>query len=126
MPHGLVRRAKIILMAGQGYNNKTIAEKVALSPAVIGMWRKRFMQQGLMGLYDEAKPGGPRSITDEQVARLIQKTLNKKPANATHWSCRAVAKTQAFQNQQFSEFGKRLAFNPTGKSILNYPLTRFL
>ena len=73
LPHGLVRRAKIILMAAEGYNNKSIAEKVELSPWIIGMWRKRFFQQGLMGLYDEAKPGGPRSITDEHVARLIRK-----------------------------------------------------
>jgi transposase len=63
-----------------------------MSPTAIGMWLKRFTQQGLMAIYDETKPGGRRSITDEQAARLIQKTLNKKPANATHWSCRAVAK----------------------------------
>ncbi len=92
LPHGLVRRAKIILMAAEGFNNKTIAEKVDLTATVIGMWRKRFLDQGLMGLYDEAKPGGPRSITDEQVAGLIRKTLHKKPKNGTHWTCRAVAK----------------------------------
>jgi transposase len=112
LPHGLVRRAKIILMAGEGYNNKTIAEKVALSPAVIGMWRKRFMQQGLMGLYDEAKPGGPRSITDEQVARLIQKTLNKKPANATHWSCRAVARETNLSKSTVQRVWKAFGIQP--------------
>ena len=55
LPHGLVRRAKIILMAAEGLNNKTIAKKIDLSAAVVGMWRKRFLQQGLMGLYDEPK-----------------------------------------------------------------------
>lgn len=112
LPHGLVRRAKIILMADQGYNNKTIAQKLELSPSVIGMWRKRFTQQGLMGLYDEAKPGGPRSITDEQVARLIQKTLNKKPANATHWSCRAVAKETSLSKSTVQRVWKAFGIQP--------------
>ena len=45
LPHGLVRRAKIIIMAAQGLNNKTIAQKIDLSAAIVGMWRKRFIHQ---------------------------------------------------------------------------------
>ncbi len=112
LPHGLVRRAKIILMAAEGYNNKSIAEKVELSPWVIGTWRKRFLEQGLMGLYDEAKPGGPRSITDEQVARLVRKTLNKKPKNATHWSCRSVAKETKLSKSTVQRVWKAFGIQP--------------
>lgn len=92
LPYALVRRAQIIRMSADGLNNKTIAEKVGLSGRMVGIWRQRFIDQGLMGLYDEPKPGGPRSISDEQVARLIQQTLKQKPPNATHWSCRSIAK----------------------------------
>lgn len=92
LPYALVRRAQIILMSADGLNNKTIAQKVGLSGRMVGIWRQRFIDQGLMGLYDEPKPGGPRSISDEQVARLIQQTLELKPPNATHWSCRSIAK----------------------------------
>jgi len=91
LPHGLVRRAKIILMAAEGLNNQTIAQKTRFSRATVGVWRKRFGEQGLQGLYDELKPGGPRSISDERVARLIRKTLKTKPKNDTHWSCRSIA-----------------------------------
>jgi len=109
LPHGIVRRAKIIIMAADGLNNKTIAQKIDLSAAVVGMWRKRFIQQGLMGLYDELKPGGPRSISDEQVARLIRKTLNKKPKNGTHWTCRSIAQetklSKSTVNRVWSAFG---------------------
>jgi putative transposase len=90
-PHGLVRRAKIVLMASEGMNNITIAQKIGLSAASVGMWRKRFLDQGLPGLYDEMRPGGPRSISDEQIARLIRKTLKTKPKDGTHWTCRTVA-----------------------------------
>jgi putative transposase len=92
LPYALVRRAQIILMSADGLNNKTIAEKVGLSGRMVGIWRQRFIDQGLMGLYDEPRPGGPRSISDAQVARLIQQTLKQKPPNATHWSCRSIAK----------------------------------
>jgi putative transposase len=91
LPAGLVRRARIVLMAAEGFSNKAIAEKVGLSGAMVGMWRKRFLAQGLVGLYDEPRPGGPRSIQDEQVAQLIRTTLQTKPQEATHWSCRSLA-----------------------------------
>ena len=112
LPHGLVRRATIILMAAQGYNNKSIAEKVDLSPWIIGVWRKRFLQQGLMGLYDEAKPGGPRSITDDQVARLIRKTLNKKPKKDTHWTCRSIAKETKLSKSTVQRVWKAFGIQP--------------
>jgi len=112
LPHGLVRRAQIILMAADGFNNKTIAENIGLSPAVIGMWRKRFLAQGLMGLYDEAKPGGPRSISDKQVALLIRKTLDKKPRGVTHWSCRSVARETHLSKSTVQRVWKAFGIQP--------------
>lgn len=92
LPYGLVRRAQIVLLAAQGLNNTKIANQVGLSGRMVGIWRQRFIDQGLMGLYDEPRPGGPRSISDQQVAELIEQTLKKKPKNATHWTCRSIAK----------------------------------
>lgn len=91
LPHALVRRAQIILMSADGLTNTRIAQRVGLSGSMVGMWRRRFIHQGLMGLYDESRPGGPRSISDEQVAHMIQQTLKQKPPHATHWSCRSIA-----------------------------------
>jgi putative transposase len=92
LPYAQVRRAQIILMSGQGLTNTKIAQRVGLSIRMVGTWRQRFIDQGLMGLYDQPKPGSPRSISDEQVAELLQKTLKKKPKGATHWTCRSIAK----------------------------------
>lgn len=91
LPHTLVRRARIILLAADGLYNTVIAAHVGLSGAMVGFWRKRFLAQGLMGLYDEPRPGGPRSIRDEQIAVLIRRTLNTKPKDGTHWTCRSIA-----------------------------------
>lgn len=91
LPHPMVRRARIILMAAEGLPNKSIAARVGLSGAMVGVWRKRFLAQGLMGLYDEPRPGGPRSIGDERIAALIRKTLKSPPPDAARWSCRSIA-----------------------------------
>ncbi len=85
MSHALVRRAKIVLMSDCGLTNQEIAERVGLSGASVGKWRRRFCEQGLMGLYDELRPGGPRSVSDEEISSLIYKTLKKQPKGATHW-----------------------------------------
>lgn len=92
LPYAQVRRAQIILMSFDGLTNTAIAKKVGLSIRMVGFWRQRFIDQGFMGLYDQPKPGAPRSISDDQVAQLIQKTLNEKPKGATHWTCRSIAK----------------------------------
>jgi putative transposase len=91
LPHGLVRRARIVLMAADGISNNTIAERVGLSHQTVCQWRQRYLQQGLVGLHDELRPGRPRSILDEEVAELVRKTIQTKPENGTHWTIRTVA-----------------------------------
>ena len=49
------------------------------------------MSNRLKGLFDEARPGRPRSISDDQVEKVIIKTLEEKPVAPTHWSSRWMA-----------------------------------
>jgi putative transposase len=91
LPHGQVVRAKIVLMAANGMTNTQIAAHVGLSIGMVGIWRKRFLKQGVEGLQDEPRPGRPRSVSDQRVAEVIERTLSSKPKEATHWSCRSMA-----------------------------------
>jgi putative transposase len=91
LPHALVVRARVVLMAAGGMQNIDIAREVGLSRETVGKWRRRFARHGLQGLYDEVRPGRPRRIADERIAELINKTLSSKPEGATHWSCRSMA-----------------------------------
>jgi putative transposase len=91
LPHGLVRRAKIVLLSDQGLTNKDIGAELGLSGAMVGQWRKRYVLQGVAGLYDEPRPGGPRSIEDDEIAALVRTALRGKPKNGTHWTCRGLA-----------------------------------
>ena len=92
MPHGLVRRASVVLLAADGMPNRAIAEKVDLSPQMVSKWRKRYIQQGLTGLHDELRSGRPRMISDEEVAMLVRKTIETKPQDGTHWTIRTAAR----------------------------------
>jgi len=91
LPHSLVIRAKVVLMAAEGKLNSVIAKEVGLSQQSVCLWRKRFLEHRVQGLHDELKPGRPRSISDEQIAELVQKTLATKPEDGTHWSVRSIA-----------------------------------
>lgn len=91
LPHGIVRRAQIILLSAQGESNSAIAERFALSVPTIGHWRKRFLAHGVAGLYGEERSGRPRTHDDDRVAALINTVLQSKPPHATQWSVRQVA-----------------------------------
>jgi len=91
IPSGLSTRFRMILLAADGLENAEISEKVGLSRASVGKWRKRFVEKGLQGLHDELRPGRPRSFLDEKVSELIQKTLESRPEGMTHWSTRTMA-----------------------------------
>ena len=91
LPHGLVRRARIVLESADGVGSTELSRRHQVSRPTIGLWRRRWAESGLAGLHSEMRPGRPRSIDDEQVAELIKTTLEKKPETATHWSVRTLA-----------------------------------
>ncbi len=91
LPHALVTRARIALMAADGMENMVIAQRVGMSRISVGKWRRRFAEVGVRGLHDELRSGRPRSIGDEKIARLISRTLRTRPQNATHWTTRLIA-----------------------------------
>jgi putative transposase len=92
LPAGLVRRAEIVLLCAQDLDNGTVAEMMDTTRQTVGKWRERFRRQGLMGLYDEARPGRPRSIEEERIAELLYKTLHTMPPDEQNrWSVRTAA-----------------------------------
>jgi transposase len=89
--HQLAYRARIILLAAKGVADTEIARRVGRSRETVGSWRRRFLKRRLDGLYDEPRPGAPRTILDRQVEQVVRLTLEETPAKATHWSVRLMA-----------------------------------
>jgi transposase len=55
----MVVRAKIVLLAAQGLNNKQIGQRLDVPREVVSKWRKRFYEQRLEGLQDQPRRGRP-------------------------------------------------------------------
>lgn len=88
----LALRARIVLAcAVDGALNGEVARTLGVSQDTVGKWRARFVTDRLDGLFDEPRPGAPRTVTDEQVEAVVVKTLESKPKGATHWSTRGMA-----------------------------------
>ena len=91
LPHGLVRRAQIVLACADGEAGNSIAQRMKLNKNTVVKWRKRYLEQGLQGLHDELRAGRPRSHSDERVAEIINTALQSQPKGATHWTTRSMA-----------------------------------
>ena len=81
----------MILLCAEGLQSKEVAERLGVHEHTVGKWRRRFVQDGIEGLTDEYRAGRPRTVSDAQVAQVIERTLNTTPKDATHWSIRSMA-----------------------------------
>src|ERR1700756_3311317 len=107
LPHALVARARLVLWSAHGQSNSQIARRLRWANATVGKWRQRFVQYRLAGLYDELRPGRPRSIDDEQIAALLKRTLSRRPAESTHWSIRQAAQASGISRSLGGQFAHR-------------------
>ena len=96
----LSERCRIILRCADGLASKDVAAEFGLHEHTVGKWRRRFLKDRCEGLLDEARPGRPRTIDDDQVAAVIERTLRTTPVDATHWSIRALVRRGACQSER--------------------------
>jgi transposase len=78
--------------------SKVVAIELGVHEHTVGKWRRRFLRDRVEGLLDEARPGRPRTIDDDQIAAVIERTLRSTPADATHWSIRSMAGVTGFSH----------------------------
>src|SRR6266849_64129 len=60
LPYFTVLRAKLILLAAEGWSNDAIAAALSVGRDVVSLWRKRFFHERLDGLEERPRPGRPR------------------------------------------------------------------
>ena len=108
----LAFRSRIILAAAAGERSGDIAARLGCTGSTVGKWRVRFAERGLDGLHDEPRPGQPRKITDDDVERVIVKTLEELPVNATHWSTRSMAAATGLNQTAISRIWRAFGLKP--------------
>jgi transposase len=105
-------RCRIILECASGASNKDVAEKLRATPHAVGRWRARFVEHRIAGLGDMPRPGGPRTVTDGQVAELLASTLERSPKDATHWSTRSMAAETGLSQSTVSRIWRAFGLQP--------------
>jgi transposase len=98
-PQRTVLRARICLLAAEGWPNQTIAKTLQTSRPTVVQWRKRFEARGPQGLAEDAPHGlSARALAAEKVAAIVEATLHTTPLDATHWSTRTMARAIGVSN----------------------------
>jgi transposase len=96
-PARVAQRARIVLLAADGLTGQQIAERTGCTEPTVIKWRRLYAKDGLAGLADTPRPGGPRTVlTDEVVYKILAATLTPPPGSlqaqgVTHWSSRRLA-----------------------------------
>jgi transposase len=86
-------RTAIVLLAGEGKENKEIAEILKQEKMKVGRWRQRYAKFGLEGiLKDKTRKGRIAPLSKAKRSRIVKMTLEEKPQGATHWSRSSMAK----------------------------------
>jgi transposase len=88
------QRARMILLAAQGRQDKQIAAEVGIRRQSVALWRRRFLQLGIDGIAKDAPRGGRKrsARSDARVRAIIHRTTQTTPPDATHWSTRSMAR----------------------------------
>src|SRR6202521_4700908 len=114
----LARRARVVLACAEGLDNKAVAKKLRCSLGMVGKWRSRFLKQRLEGLYDEPRPGAPRTVSDAQVEQVVIQTLESTPRAQTHWSTRGLAQATGLSRMTISRIWRAFGLQPHRTDIV--------
>jgi transposase len=108
----LSERCRVILRCADGVPSKSVASELGVHEHTVGKWRRRFLKDRIEGLLDEARPGRPRTIDDDQVAAVIERTLRSTPKDATHWSIRSMATTTGYSHTTIRRIWNAFGLQP--------------
>lgn len=97
-PFRLVQRARIVLLAASGLENRVIADRLGVCDDTARKWRRRYCQGGLTGLADAPRPGRPRTFSARAVAE-VKALACEPPAGSgkplARWTCPELARQAA-------------------------------
>ena len=94
-PQQVALRCQIVLASAQGQSDVAIARQWSTHRNTVILWRKRFSEQRLDGLWKIAPGRGRKPLYNlDKIAAIVDATLQTKPQGMTHWSCRTMAASQ--------------------------------
>ena len=87
-----IRRARILLLAEEGYLDEEIARALGAALTTVERIRKRFAEEGLeAALSERPRPGAARKLNGHQEAHLVALACSDPPEGKKRWSMRLLA-----------------------------------
>jgi transposase len=112
-PQQVAQRCRIILAAAAGKQDKDIARNMQINYKTVALWRQRFCSEGSDCLWEVAAGRGRKPhFTADKIEEVINATLQTKPAGATHWSCRTMAKEQGISKATINRIWQSHGLQP--------------
>jgi transposase len=91
LPASVAVRMKIVLMLDEGASYHDIKEKLDTTAPTISLWKRRYREEGLVGLATFYPGQPPKKLTAQLRAKILAKTQQAPPDGSTHWSLRKMA-----------------------------------
>ena len=107
--NALAAGCRIVLACAEGATNREVAGRLGVHENTVSKWRRRFVELRLDGLWDDPRPGAPRTVSDADVERVIVKTLEEAPVDAMQWSTRSMAKAAGMSQTTVSKIWRATA-----------------
>jgi transposase len=91
-PRKVVWRAEIVLATADGCGTNAIMRRAETSKPTVWRGPERYLEEGVAGLRrDKTRPSRVPPLPRETRLKVIAKTVQETPPNATHWSRSAMA-----------------------------------
>jgi transposase len=102
-PQQVALRCRIVLGAADGLSDVALSEQLSVNRKTVILWRTRFLEKRLDGLWEIAPGRGRKPRYDiDKIAAIVEATLQSKPEGMTHWSCRTMAQSQGLSKSTVS------------------------
>jgi transposase len=90
--HSTRARAHAVILSSEGYEIEQLANIFEVQRDTARSWIARFESNGVDGLEDEQKPGGPRKL-DEDEEQILRELLNTYPSRPAELLAKLRART---------------------------------
>jgi transposase len=110
-PQALVTRARIVLGSADGESIRELAERLEVTQRTVCLWRHRYREAGVAGLRSLPRSGRPRTISAAKERAVLSATV-RKPATATHWSTRRLAKEVGLSRASVHRIWQKYGLQP--------------
>ena len=91
LPVRVLKRALALLALDRGETMTSIAKHQQVTNNTVTAWRKKYLEAGLKGLYDEPRSGRPVRIDGLQRAKITALACSEAPTGHGQWTLRLLA-----------------------------------